>query len=75
VHETCPASDLSAAGEQVVEPLLLAGPEAVAIAKQLIEASVETPSTEPSTTGSSRRPPSAAAPRSRGGPRQLPGEA
>lgn len=45
VHEICPAGDLEAAGERVVEHLLLAGPEAVAITKRLIEESVETPST------------------------------
>lgn len=45
VHETCPASDLDAAGARVVEHLLLAGPEAVAITKRLIAASVETPFT------------------------------
>ena len=45
VHETCPASVLDAAGERVVEHLLLAGPEAVAITKRLIEESIETPFT------------------------------
>jgi methylglutaconyl-CoA hydratase len=45
VHETCPAGDLEAAGERIVEHLLLAGPEAVSITKRLIEASVETPFT------------------------------
>ena len=45
VHETCPAGDLEAAGERVVEHLLLAGPEAVAITKRLIEEAVETPLT------------------------------
>ncbi|HEX2150514.1 MAG TPA: enoyl-CoA hydratase-related protein [Stellaceae bacterium] len=43
VHETCPASALDAAGERITEHLLLAGPEAVAITKRLIEESVETP--------------------------------
>src|SRR3954447_11093019 len=45
VHETCPASDLETAGGRVVEHLLLAGPEAVAITKLLIEEAVETPFT------------------------------
>ena len=45
VHETCPAGELEAAGARVVEHLLLAGPEAVAITKRLIEESVETPFT------------------------------
>jgi methylglutaconyl-CoA hydratase len=43
VHETCPASELEAAGERVVDHLLLAGPEAVAITKRLIAEAVETP--------------------------------
>src|SRR4051794_5280851 len=45
VHETCPASGLETAGERVVEHLLLAGPEAVAITKGLIAEAVETPFT------------------------------
>jgi methylglutaconyl-CoA hydratase len=45
VHETCPAGDLEAAGKRVVEHLLLAGPEAVAITKLLIAEAVETPFT------------------------------
>jgi methylglutaconyl-CoA hydratase len=43
VHEICPASALDAAGERITAHLLLAGPEAVAITKRLIEESVETP--------------------------------
>src|SRR3954466_8162947 len=45
VHETCPASGLETAGGRVVEHLLLAGPEAVAITKGLIAEAVETPFT------------------------------
>jgi methylglutaconyl-CoA hydratase len=45
VHETCPGAELEAAGARFVEHLLLAGPEAVAITKRLIEQSVETPFT------------------------------
>ena len=43
VHEVCPAAELEAAGARFVEHLLLAGPEAVAITKQLIAEAVETP--------------------------------
>ena len=45
VHETCPAADLEASGARIIEHLLLAGPEAVALTKRLIEESVETPFT------------------------------
>src|SRR3954462_11964970 len=45
VHETCPAGALEDSGARVIEHLLLAGPEAVAITKRLIEESVETPFT------------------------------
>ena len=43
VHETCPAADLEASGARIIEHLLLAGPEAVALTKRLVEESVETP--------------------------------
>ncbi len=43
VHETCPAADLEAVGTRLVDHLLLAGPEAVAITKKLIALSVHTP--------------------------------
>ncbi|MGD9615611.1 MAG: enoyl-CoA hydratase-related protein [Alphaproteobacteria bacterium] len=43
VHETCLPGALEAAGERIVEHLLLAGPAAVSITKRLIEESVETP--------------------------------
>lgn len=45
VHETCPAAALEEVGARLVDHLLLAGPEAVAITKRLIEASVEMPFT------------------------------
>ena len=43
VHEVCPAAELEGAGARFVEHLLMAGPEAVAITKELIAESVETP--------------------------------
>jgi methylglutaconyl-CoA hydratase len=43
VHEVCPAAELGAAGARFIEHLLLAGPEATAITKELIAESVETP--------------------------------
>jgi methylglutaconyl-CoA hydratase len=45
VHETCPAGELETAGSRVIEHLLLAGPEAIAITKLLIAEAVETPFT------------------------------
>jgi methylglutaconyl-CoA hydratase len=43
VHELCPAAELAAAGARIVEHLLVAGPEAVAITKRLIGEAVEAP--------------------------------
>jgi methylglutaconyl-CoA hydratase len=43
VHETCAAGQLETVGARFVDHLLLAGPEAVAITKQLIAESVHTP--------------------------------
>ena len=43
VHELCPATELEAAGARFIEHFLLAGPEAVAVTKNLIAKSVETP--------------------------------
>ena len=43
VHEVCPAAELVATAARFVEHLLLAGPGAVAITKQLIAEAVETP--------------------------------
>jgi methylglutaconyl-CoA hydratase len=43
VHELCPAAELDEFGARFVEHLLMAGPEAVAITKQLIAEAVETP--------------------------------
>jgi methylglutaconyl-CoA hydratase len=45
VHETCPATELEAAGARFVDHLLLAGPEAVAITKRLVAESAQTPFT------------------------------
>src|SRR5207248_3975599 len=45
VHEVCPADRLEEAAARVVDHLLMAGPEAVAITKRLIAESVETPFT------------------------------
>jgi methylglutaconyl-CoA hydratase len=43
VHEVCPAAELEAAGMRIVDHLLMAGPEAVAITKRLIAEAGETP--------------------------------
>jgi methylglutaconyl-CoA hydratase len=43
VHAVCPATDLDAAGARIVDHLLMAGPEAVAITKKLIADACETP--------------------------------
>ena len=43
VHEVCPAVELEAVGARLVDHILMAGPEAVAITKRLIAESVETP--------------------------------
>ena len=43
VHGLCPAAELGAVGACFVEHFLLAGPEAVAVTKNLIARSVETP--------------------------------
>jgi methylglutaconyl-CoA hydratase len=43
VHEICPASELDDVGERFIEHFLMAGPEAVAITKQLIAEAIETP--------------------------------
>lgn len=43
VHELCPAAELENTGARFVEHLLMAGPEAVAVTKNLIAAAVETP--------------------------------
>ena len=45
VHETCPAAELEAAAACLIDHLLMAGPEAVTITKQLIAESAETPFT------------------------------
>jgi len=45
VHDVCPATELEAAGARFIDHLLLAGPEAVAITKELIAEAVETPFT------------------------------
>jgi methylglutaconyl-CoA hydratase len=45
VHEVCPAVELEAVGARLVDHILMAGPEAVAITKRLIAESVETPFT------------------------------
>jgi methylglutaconyl-CoA hydratase len=45
VHEVCPADRLEEAAARVVDHLLMAGPEAVAITKRLIAEAVETPFT------------------------------
>jgi methylglutaconyl-CoA hydratase len=45
VHQTCPAAELAAAAAPVVENLLMAGPEAVAMTKRLVAEAVETPDT------------------------------
>ena len=43
VHEVCPAGELEMAGAEIIDHLLMAGPEAVAITKQLIAESTEQP--------------------------------
>ena len=43
MHEVCPAAELGASGARIVDHLLMAGPEAVAITKRLIAAAAETP--------------------------------
>jgi methylglutaconyl-CoA hydratase len=45
VHELCPAAELETVGARVVDDLLRAGPEAVAITKRLIAEAGETPFT------------------------------
>src|ERR1051325_1110531 len=43
VHEICPAAELDVAGARIVDHLLMAGPEAVAITKNLLGEAVERP--------------------------------
>ena len=43
VHEICPPAELETVGAQLVDHLLMAGPEAVAITKALIAEAAETP--------------------------------
>ena len=43
MHEVCPMAELEAIGARIIDHLLLAGPEAVAITKRLIGEAVETP--------------------------------
>ena len=43
VHEVCPAAELDAAGARIVDHVLMAGPEAVAITKSLLGEAVERP--------------------------------
>jgi methylglutaconyl-CoA hydratase len=43
VHDVCPAAELDAAGARIVDHLLMAGPEAVAITKKLLGDAVEAP--------------------------------
>jgi len=43
VHDICPAAELDAAGARIVDHLLMAGPEAVAITKKLLGDAVEAP--------------------------------
>ncbi len=43
VHQLCPADRLDAAAADIVESLLMAAPEAVAMTKQLVAEAVETP--------------------------------
>lgn len=43
VHEICPAADLDSAAGRVVENILMAAPEAVAMTKRLVAEAVETP--------------------------------
>jgi methylglutaconyl-CoA hydratase len=43
VHEICPASELDLAAGRVVENILMAAPEAVAMTKRLVAEAVETP--------------------------------
>jgi methylglutaconyl-CoA hydratase len=45
VHEICPAADLDGASRRIVENILMAAPEAVAMTKRLIAEAVETPET------------------------------
>ncbi len=45
VHQICPASDLDTAADRIVENLLMAAPEAVAMTKALIAEAIETPDT------------------------------
>ena len=45
VHEICPALQLEAVAARLVDHILMAGPEAVAITKRLIAEAVETPFT------------------------------
>jgi methylglutaconyl-CoA hydratase len=45
VHEICPAADLDGASGRIVENILMAAPEAVAMTKRLIAEAVETPET------------------------------
>jgi methylglutaconyl-CoA hydratase len=45
VHEICPADRLAAAGERVVDALLMAAPEAAEMTKRLVAEAVETPVT------------------------------
>jgi methylglutaconyl-CoA hydratase len=45
VHEICPAAGLEAAAGRIVEAILMAGPEAVAMTKQIIAEAIATPDT------------------------------
>jgi methylglutaconyl-CoA hydratase len=45
VHEICPAAELEAAARPVVEAILMAAPEAVAMTKQIIAETIATPDT------------------------------
>jgi len=45
VHEVCPAEALAAAGERIVEELLMAAPEATAMTKRLVAEAAATPDT------------------------------
>jgi methylglutaconyl-CoA hydratase len=45
VHEVCPAAELVAAGERIVDALLMAAPEATAMTKRLIAESIAAPMT------------------------------
>jgi methylglutaconyl-CoA hydratase len=45
VHEICPAAELTTASARIVENILMAAPEAVAMTKLLVAEAVETPNT------------------------------